>query len=74
MKLWMKIGGALLAFCAVMFVSLVLVLGFSPIEALVVVIVLLACLLLLGSREQKAQDLVMRESAWLEPEDDEDKV
>lgn len=72
--LWLKVVGALVAFCGVVAVSLVLVLGFSVPEALVVVVVLLACLLLLASREQKAQDLVMRESAWREPEDEDDKV
>lgn len=74
MKLWLKITGALLAFSGVIFASLVLALGFSVVEALVVVVVLLACLLLLASREQKAQDLVMRESAWLDPEDENDTV
>jgi hypothetical protein len=44
--------------------------GFSVVEALVCVIVLLACLLVLASREVKAPDLVMRESNWNTPEDD----
>ena len=68
--LWLKIIGALLAFSGVIFAGLVLAVGFSIVEALVCVIVLLACLLLLASREVKAPDLVMRESNWKAPEDE----
>jgi hypothetical protein len=68
--LWLKLIGAVLAFSGVIFAGLVLAVGFSVVEALVCVIVLLACLLMLASREIKAPDLVMRESQWNTPEDD----
>lgn len=71
---WVKVVGALLAFSGVIFAGLVLAVGFSFVEALVCVIVLLACLLMLASREIKAPDLVMRESQWNTPEDENDTV
>lgn len=68
--LWLKISGALLAFSGAVFALLVLVLGFGVWEALGCVIVLLVALVALAAREVRAPDLVMRDSLWNTPEDD----
>ena len=70
MKLWLKLSAALLAFSGVVFAVMVLFVGLSIAEALACLAVLVACLLLLASREQKAPDLVMRESQWNAPDDE----
>lgn len=71
--LWLKVAGSLLALSGAVFASLVLAMGFSVLEALGCVTVLLVVLWVLINREVQAPDLVMRESLWNTPEDEEDE-
>lgn len=70
--LWLKVAGSLLAFSGAVFLSMVLAMGFSVLEALGCVIVLLIAIWILMNREVQAPDLVMRESLWNTPEDDDE--
>lgn len=70
--LWLKVAGALLAFSGAVFASLVLAMGFSVLEALGCVAVLLVAIWILMNREVEAPDLQMRESLWNTPEDDDE--
>lgn len=68
---WVKMSGALLAFCGVFVASMMLAVGFSLLEALICLAGLLMVLWALGSRPMEAQELQMRESSWNTPDEDE---
>lgn len=67
---WLKVAGLWLALCGVIGASLVLVMGLPVLQSLVAVAVLVTGLFWHWNRELPAPEMVLRESLWNTPEDD----